>query len=102
MKSRTKQSATTTSSVASTSTKSSSICDSQGKLYPSISAAYWLPASNPTPYLLPGNFFVNKNSLLSWQNISLVQINDLTLDDLIFAFLSLTSSSLYAFFSQFL
>ncbi|KAG5681536.1 hypothetical protein PVAND_010959 [Polypedilum vanderplanki] len=50
MKSRTKQS--TTTSVVSTSTKSS-ICDSQGKLYPSISAAYWLPASNPTPYLLP-------------------------------------------------
>lgn len=25
-----------------------------GTLYPSISAAYWLPAPNPTPYLLPG------------------------------------------------
>lgn len=27
-----------------------------GSLYPSISAAYWLPAPNPTPYLLPGEF----------------------------------------------
>lgn len=49
MKSRTKQA--TTTSITSTSTKPS-ICENQ-KQYPSISAAYWLPASNTTPYLLP-------------------------------------------------
>lgn len=27
-----------------------------GGAYPSISAAYWLPAPNPTPYLLPGMY----------------------------------------------
>lgn len=28
------------------------------QLYPSISAAYWLPAPSPTPYLVPGNCYV--------------------------------------------
>lgn len=58
MKSRTKQQQSTTNSVATTSTtkiNSNTItCDSHGRHYPSISAAYWLPASNTTPYLLPG------------------------------------------------
>lgn len=49
MKSRTKQ---TTTSVTSTSSKSSA-CEGS-KQYPSISAAYWLPTTNTTPYLLPG------------------------------------------------
>lgn len=57
MKSRTKQA--TTTSVTSTSTKPS-ICEGQ-KQYPSISAAYWLPAPNTTPYLLPG--IVEKNCM---------------------------------------
>lgn len=55
MKSRTKQ---TTTVVATTSTtkNAAQTCEVQGssKAYPSISAAYWLPTSNPTPYLLPG------------------------------------------------
>lgn len=56
MKSRTKQ---TTSAVATTSTTKNSAtaltCETQSsKAYPSISAAYWLPAPNATPYLLPG------------------------------------------------
>lgn len=25
-------------------------------MYPSISSAYWLPAPNPAPYLVPGNY----------------------------------------------
>lgn len=29
-----------------------------GAKYPSISAAYWLPAPTPQPYLLPGKFSV--------------------------------------------
>lgn len=49
MKSRTKS----TSSTALTSTKATAPCDSS-KHYPSISAAYWLPAPNTTPYMLPG------------------------------------------------
>lgn len=57
MKSRTKQ--TTTSAVATTSTTKNSAtaqtCETQSKAYPSISAAYWLPATNSTPYLLPGD-----------------------------------------------
>lgn len=59
MKSRTKQQSS--AQVAATSTKNLSTavtaavsCDSYGKHYPSISAAYWLPAPNTTPYLLPG------------------------------------------------
>lgn len=28
--------------------------DEHGKAYPSISAAYWLPAPSPTPYQVPG------------------------------------------------
>jgi hypothetical protein len=61
MKSRTKQQSS--APVATTSTKNLSTavtaggavaCDSHGKHYPSISAAYWLPAPNTTPYLLPG------------------------------------------------
>lgn len=28
---------------------------SNGSAYPSISSAYWQPAPNPTPYLVPGN-----------------------------------------------
>lgn len=56
MKSRTKQQSTT-QLVATTSTSKNPnalVCDSHGRHYPSISAAYWLPASNTTPYLLPG------------------------------------------------
>lgn len=30
-----------------------------GTSYPSISAAYWLPAPSPTPYLIPGKKEVN-------------------------------------------
>lgn len=26
--------------------------------YPPISAQYWLPSANSTPYLMPGSFFV--------------------------------------------
>lgn len=51
MKSRTKQSSTSAAITA--TTKAAATCDSP-KHYPSISAAYWLPAPNPTPYLLPG------------------------------------------------
>lgn len=29
---------------------------SSNAAYPSISAAYWLPAPNPTPYMVPGEF----------------------------------------------
>jgi GTP cyclohydrolase FolE2 len=53
MKSRTKSSSTSAASITAT-TKTAATCDSS-KHYPSISAAYWLPAPNPTPYLLPGN-----------------------------------------------
>lgn len=49
MKSRTKQS----SSISSAS-KTAACSDSPKGAYPSISAAYWLPAPNTTPYLLPG------------------------------------------------
>jgi hypothetical protein len=28
--------------------------DSAKTHYPSISSAYWLPAPNPTPYIIPG------------------------------------------------
>ncbi|CRL02483.1 CLUMA_CG015390, isoform A [Clunio marinus] len=47
MKNRTKSLSTSSSPTIKTSS-----CDSS-KHYPSISAAYWLPAPNPTPYLLP-------------------------------------------------
>lgn len=50
MKSRTKQSST--SGAITATTKAAATCDSP-KHYPSISAAYWLPAPT-TPYLLPG------------------------------------------------
>lgn len=52
MKSRTKQS----SSISSAS-KTAACSDSPKGAYPSISAAYWLPAPNTTPYLLPGKSF---------------------------------------------
>lgn len=51
MKSRTKQSSSSAAITA--TTKNAATCDSP-KHYPSISAAYWLPAPNTTPYLLPG------------------------------------------------
>ena len=31
---------------------------SQQHYYPSITSTYWLPPSNPTPYLVPGNFVI--------------------------------------------
>lgn len=52
MKSRTKTTSSTSPSLTSPNTKAVSKCDKQ---YPSISAAYWLPATNPTPYQVPGN-----------------------------------------------
>ena len=52
MKSRNKQ--ISTSSSAKKSTTAVLTCESQSKAYPSISAAYWLPTPNSTPYLLPG------------------------------------------------
>ena len=66
MKSRTKQSSSSTALTATTKTTAS--CESP-KHYPSISAAYWLPAPNPTPYLLPG-----KEKLTSKNKISAVLI----------------------------
>lgn len=54
MKSRTKSSSSSANASITATTKAAATCDSP-KHYPSISAAYWLPAPNPTPYLLPGN-----------------------------------------------
>lgn len=48
MKSRTKQ-------VNSFSVQGLNVTQSNGTAYPSISSAYWQPAPNPTPYLVPGN-----------------------------------------------
>lgn len=61
MKSRTKQSSSSAAITA--TTKTTAACDSS-KHYPSISAAYWLPAPNPTPYLLPGKQKLSRR--LSW------------------------------------
>lgn len=48
----------TSMSVTSGSSPNGSTGSNNGTgLYPSISAAYWLPAPNPTPYLLPGELF---------------------------------------------
>lgn len=48
MKSRTKQ-------INSFSVQGLNNTHSNGSAYPSISSAYWQPAPNPTPYLVPGN-----------------------------------------------
>ncbi len=50
MKSRTKQ-------INSFSVQGLNNTHSNGSAYPSISSAYWQPAPNPTPYLVPGNFY---------------------------------------------
>lgn len=67
MKSRTKQVTSALSPVSAGSTN-----------YPSINSTYWLPTSNPTPYVLPGlcctkcyNYFDNSNCLLHFNHFHL-------------------------------
>jgi hypothetical protein len=58
MKSRTKISNASNSPVKNTACENS-------KQYPSISAAYWLPAPNTSPYLLPGIIICSLESYIT-------------------------------------
>lgn len=57
MKSRTKQ-------INSFSVQGLNNTQSNGSAYPSISSAYWQPAPNPTPYLVPGKDLYIKSVIL--------------------------------------
>lgn len=69
MKSRTKQ---VTSALSPTS------AGSVNANYPSINSTYWLPTSNPTPYVLPGlccSVVQKKNHLIWWFLFCLLTFN---------------------------
>ncbi|CAF4894345.1 unnamed protein product [Pieris macdunnoughi] len=40
-----------------------------GSNYPAISAAYWLPPSNPTPYHVPGSMFAYHSTKYETQSL---------------------------------
>lgn len=53
---------TSPTSMSVTSAGSPGSTGSSSGIYPSISAAYWLPAPNPTPYMLPGKSLWHDNT----------------------------------------